>query len=74
MPEPDPALLAGKLLYVDEARPGGRPYLNAKFASVERVAEFKRMRGPLTIETYALDLLENPKGAVLDNSAPPELE
>src|SRR5258708_31553430 len=27
MPEPDPALLAGKLLYVDEARPGGRPYL-----------------------------------------------
>ena len=25
MPEPDPAQLAGKLLYVDEARPGGRP-------------------------------------------------
>jgi 4-amino-4-deoxy-L-arabinose transferase-like glycosyltransferase len=74
MPEPDPALLAGKLLYVDEARPGGRPYLNAKFASVERVAELKRMRGPLAIETYALDLLENPKGAVLDNSPAPELE
>jgi 4-amino-4-deoxy-L-arabinose transferase-like glycosyltransferase len=74
MPEPDPALLTGKLLYVDEARPGGRPYLNEKFATVERVAELKRMRGPLTIETYALDLLENPKGAVLDNSAAPELE
>jgi hypothetical protein len=74
MPEPDPALLAGKLLYVDEVRPGGRPYLNEKFASVERVAELKRMRGPLTIETYALDLLENPKGEVLDNSAAPELE
>ena len=27
MPEPDPALLAGKLLYVDEVRPGGQPYL-----------------------------------------------
>ena len=27
MPEPDPALLAGKLFYVDEARPGGRPHL-----------------------------------------------
>src|SRR3984957_2491245 len=74
MPEPDPLLLAGKLLYVDEVRPGGHPYLNENFARVERVAELRRMRGPLTIETYGLDLLENPKGAVLDNSAPPELE
>jgi Dolichyl-phosphate-mannose-protein mannosyltransferase len=74
MPEPDPALLAGKLLYVDEVRPGGHPYLNENFARVERVAELRRMRGPLTIETYGLDLLENPKGAVLDNSAAPELE
>jgi hypothetical protein len=74
MPEPDPALLAGKLLYVDEVRPGGHPYLNENFARVERVAELRRMRGPLTIETYGLDLLENPKGAVLDDSAAPELE
>jgi hypothetical protein len=74
MPEPDPSLLAGKLLYVDEVRPGGHPYLNEKFARVERVAELRRMRGPLTIETYGLDLLEDPKGAVLDNSAAPELE
>jgi 4-amino-4-deoxy-L-arabinose transferase-like glycosyltransferase len=74
MPEPDPAQLAGKLLYVDEARPGGRPYLNEMFARVERVAEFTRKRGPLTIETYALDLLEDPKGDVLDRSPPPELE
>jgi 4-amino-4-deoxy-L-arabinose transferase-like glycosyltransferase len=74
MPEPDPALLAGKLLYVDEARPGGRPYLNAAFARVEPVAELKRMRGPLTIETYALDLLDGAKGEVLDRSPPPELE
>ncbi len=74
MPEPDPAQLSGKLLYVDEARPGGRPYLKDTFARVERVAELKRMRGPLTIETYALDLLEEPKGKVLDRSPPPELE
>ena len=47
MPEPDPALLAGKLLYVDEVRPGGRPYLNKVFARVERVAELPRKRGPL---------------------------
>src|SRR6202048_1441100 len=36
MPEPDPALLAGKLLYVDEVRPGGRPYLNPVFVRIER--------------------------------------
>jgi hypothetical protein len=74
MPEPDPALLAGKLLYVDEARPGGRPYLKQMFARVEKVAELTRKRGPLTVETYALDLLEGPKGDVLDHSPPPELE
>jgi 4-amino-4-deoxy-L-arabinose transferase-like glycosyltransferase len=74
LPEPDPAQLSGKLLYVDEARPGGRPYLKEAFARVEQVAELPRMRGPLKIETYALDLLEGPKGSVLDRSPPPELE
>jgi 4-amino-4-deoxy-L-arabinose transferase-like glycosyltransferase len=74
MPEPDPALLGGKLLHVDEARPGGRPYLKQMFARVEKVAELTRKRGPLTVETYALDLLEGPKGDVLDRSPPPELE
>ncbi len=74
MPEPDPALLVGKLLYVDELRPGGRPSLHDAFGSVERVAELKRMRGPLTIETYVLDLLQDPTGPVLDPSPPPELE
>jgi hypothetical protein len=73
MPEPDPALLAGKLLYVAEAFPGG-PYLNQVFAQVDRVALLERKRGPLTIETYALDLLQGPEGDVLDRSPPPELE
>jgi 4-amino-4-deoxy-L-arabinose transferase-like glycosyltransferase len=74
MPEPDPALLAGKLLYVDEARPGVQSWQNEHFASVERVAELKRMRGALLIETYTLDLLQGAKGEVLDRSPPPELE
>jgi 4-amino-4-deoxy-L-arabinose transferase-like glycosyltransferase len=68
MPEPDAALLAGKLLYVDEARSVERPYLQSVFARVERVAELNRMRGPLTIETYALDLLDHAKGEVIDHS------
>jgi hypothetical protein len=74
MPEPDPALLAGKLLYVDEVRPGGHPQLKQIFARVEQVAELPRKRGPLTIETYALELLDGAKGDVLDRSPPPELE
>ena len=74
MPEPSAAQLSGKLLFVDEARPAGRRYPQENFSSVERVAELKRMRGPLLVETYALDLLEGPKGSVLDRSPPPELE
>jgi hypothetical protein len=74
MPEPDPAQLSGKLLFVDELRPGGQPVLKEAFARVERVAELPRKRGPLTIETYALDLLEGAKGEVLDRSPPPELQ
>jgi 4-amino-4-deoxy-L-arabinose transferase-like glycosyltransferase len=73
MDEPDPAKLSGRLLLVDEARPTPIPYVNERFNKVERVAEFKRMRGPLVIETYGLDLLEGPKRPVLDDSPPPEL-
>jgi hypothetical protein len=74
MPEPAPAQLSGKLLYIDEVRPVALPYVNNTFARVERVAELKRMRGPLTIETYGLDLLQDAKRPVLDNSLAPELE
>ena len=74
MGEPDPAKLSGKLLWVDEVRASIQPYVAETFAKVERVGEFKRMRGPLVIETYALDLLEQPKRPVLDNSPPPELQ
>jgi hypothetical protein len=74
MREPDAAMLAGPLLYVDEVRPAGLPSLKGSFARIERIAELPRKRGPLTIETYALDLLVGPKGDVLDHSAPPELQ
>jgi 4-amino-4-deoxy-L-arabinose transferase-like glycosyltransferase len=74
MPEPGAAQLAGKLLYVHEARPGDPLFPEDTFARIERVAEVKRMRGPLVIETYALDLLEGPRGEVFDRTPPPELE
>jgi 4-amino-4-deoxy-L-arabinose transferase-like glycosyltransferase len=71
--EPDPARLSGKLLWVDEARIAPQPYVTATFSKIERLAEFNRMRGPLVIETYALDIVEGAKRPVLDNSPPPEL-
>jgi len=74
MGEPDPAKLSGKLLWVDEVRASVVPYVAETFGKVERVGEFKRMRGPLVIETYGLDLVEQPKRPVLDNSPPPELQ
>jgi hypothetical protein len=74
MPEPDPAQLAGKLLYVDELRPVTPRYLDETFSHIERIAELPRKRGSLTIETYGLDLLDGAKRDVLDNSPPPELE
>ncbi|MGE5157855.1 MAG: glycosyltransferase family 39 protein [Gemmatimonas sp.] len=73
MPEPDAAKLAGPLLYIDEVRTEQPPYLKGRFTSIERVAELPRKRGPLVIETYALDLLRGPTGDVLDRSPPPEL-
>ena len=75
MGEPDAATLKGRLLYVDDALPAGRPFLKDYFARVEKVGEVQRKRGPLVIETYLLELLEEPKGGdPLDRSPPPELQ
>jgi 4-amino-4-deoxy-L-arabinose transferase-like glycosyltransferase len=74
MPEPDPEKLSGKLLYIDELRPGDQSALRETFTRVERIAELSRKRGPLTIEIYSLDLLEGAKRDVLDRSPPPELK
>jgi Dolichyl-phosphate-mannose-protein mannosyltransferase len=73
MAEPDPTQLTGKLLWVDEARLLAQPYVTDTFGKVERVAELERMRGPLVIETYELDLLEDARRPVLDDYPPPEL-
>jgi hypothetical protein len=73
MPEPDEAQFAGKSLYVYEAWLGDTPYLKDKFSRVERAGEVQRKRGPLVIETYALDLMDGPKGEVLDRRPPLEL-
>jgi len=72
MPEPDAATLNGKLLFIDDIDVP-HPELQQTFAKVERVAELQRHRGPLLIETFALDLLDGAKGDVLDRSPPPEL-
>jgi 4-amino-4-deoxy-L-arabinose transferase-like glycosyltransferase len=72
MPEPDPAWLKGKLLYVDEARQD-QPLLKRDFAIVRKVAELQRKRGRLLIETLEIDVLEGPKGDVFDRTPPPEL-
>jgi 4-amino-4-deoxy-L-arabinose transferase-like glycosyltransferase len=74
MPEPDPAKLSGKLLWVDELRVSLPSYVTDTFSTIERVGQFNRMRGPLVIETYGLDLVEGAKRPVLDNSPPPELQ
>jgi len=74
-PEPAAAALQGKLLYVDDAVPDGRPFLKDFFARVEKVGEVHRVRGPLVVETYLLELLEQPKGGdPFDRTPPPELQ
>src|SRR4029079_16844157 len=74
MPEPDAVQLAGKLLYVYQAWLGDAPILKDRFASIERVSEIQRKRGPLMIEIFVLDLLGGSKGEVFDRSPPPEIK
>ncbi|MGY3451635.1 glycosyltransferase family 39 protein [Bradyrhizobium sp. USDA 4353] len=73
-PEPDPAKLAGTQLLVDEAQIASRFYVESTFGHIEKIGEAPRMRGPLTIETYAFTALSQPKGEVLDRTPPPELQ
>ena len=72
-PQPDEAILGGKLLFVDEKRLRGKRDLPDSF-TVEKVAEFQRKRGPLLIETIEVDVIESTDGDVFDHSPPPELE
>jgi 4-amino-4-deoxy-L-arabinose transferase-like glycosyltransferase len=65
MPEPDAAQLAGPLLHVDEVKTRAQLLLKDRFAKIEQIAELPRKRGPLIIETYAINMLSDPKGDVL---------
>lgn len=73
MPEPDPAMLAGRLLLAGDNNAGDRPDLKAAFAHIEKVADLTRSRGPLVVERVELDLLEGARGDVFDRTPPPEL-
>ncbi|MEH2476040.1 4-amino-4-deoxy-L-arabinose transferase-like glycosyltransferase [Nitrobacteraceae bacterium AZCC 2161] len=74
MPEPSAAQLAGKLLLVGWNNASAVPELQASFASIEKVADLKRMRGPLKIEDVEVDVLEGARGDPLDRSPPEELK
>jgi hypothetical protein len=70
-PEPSAEQLNGKLLYVDDGSDNW-PRPTRYFASVEKVAEVQRKRGPLVVETYELDVVQDARGDVLE-PLPPEL-
>ena len=72
MPEPDSALLRGKLLFVSVNYPAWR-YLGYHTKQVEPVAQLERKRGSTVIESYQLMLLEPQAGDVFDRTPPPEL-
>jgi hypothetical protein len=70
-PEPGPEQLAGKLLYVDN---GSKDWSHPAryFNRIDKAAVMVRKRGPLTVETFDLDVVADPKEDVLD-PLPPEL-
>src|SRR5262249_49982087 len=70
MPEPSPALFAGKVLFIGDANLDPTETLRAIYARVEPQGQLSRRRGAV-IETYRLDLVEGPKADPLDRSPPP---
>lgn len=71
MNEPDANLLKGRAILIGPV--GGIAPPRAAHARVEKLAELSRKRSGVAIETYQADLLEGPRGEVLDRSRPPEL-
>jgi hypothetical protein len=53
------------LLYVDDGSDNW-PRVAQYFNHVERVARLQRKRGPLTVDTFAVDVVAEPKGNVLE--------
>lgn len=71
-PPPNADQLIGKLLYVDDGSANWPPVAQS-FNHVEKVAILERKRGSLTIETFQIDVVADPKGDVLA-PLPPELK
>ena len=71
-PPPNADQLTGRLLYVDDEL-ANWPRVAQSFNHVEKVATLERKRGPLTIETFQIDVVAEPKGDVLA-PLPPELK
>ncbi|WP_438274970.1 glycosyltransferase family 39 protein [Nitrobacter sp.] len=71
-PPPDADQLTGRLLYVDDGSDNW-PRVAQYFDHVEKVATLERKRGPLTVDTFEIDVVADPKGNVLE-PLPAELE
>ncbi len=71
MDEPDATLLKGRAILIGPV--GAITPPRANYARVEKLADLSRKRGGVAIETYQADLLEDPRGEVLDRRKPPEL-
>ncbi len=73
MPPPPAHLLQGNMLLISNHAPDNDPATAGRFGRIEKVADLKRLRGPLTIEIMQAYLLAEPVGEVIDMSPPPEL-
>lgn len=65
-PVPDQALVSGPLLYVCKNECPGLNEIKQKFATVDLLNAFARMRGALSIESYSVYRVSEPKATVLD--------
>ncbi len=70
-PEPNDALLRGKVLLVGMRDAG--ILLRDKYASIERLQDLTRMRNGVVIQTFEFNLLTGAKGDALDRALPREL-
>ncbi len=71
MDEPDANLLKGRAILIGPV--GAIMPPRANYARAEKLADLSRKRSGVAVETYQADLLEDPRGEVLDRRKPPEL-
>lgn len=71
LPEPDPALFTGPIMYVCMGECWEIDRLRQRFAEVEPVTQLTRTRRGVPIESYTVLRLSRPLGPVLDPPWPP---